>query len=138
MHGASASTLAATLRLQMQVQWRALHRHGVHMVTYGILKASEHVPPKEAGAATNATVGKTTACSRHSRWVYLLVIICLLSLPGSMLSLDSLLLLYQILNDCFFAEQKALWSADRILQAHDIYMLPQCYMYNALDIEEQQ
>ncbi len=50
------------------------------------------------------------------------MIICLLSLPGSMLSLDGLLLLYQILNDCFFAEQKALWSADRILQALDLHV----------------
>ena len=66
------------------------------------------------------------------------MIICLLSLPGSMLSLDGLLLLYQIFNDCFFAEQKALWSADRILQAQHIYMLPQLYMHNVLDIEGQQ
>jgi len=49
--------------------------------------------------ATNATAASmTTACSRHSRWVCLLVIICLLSLPGSMLALDGLLLLYQILE----------------------------------------
>ncbi len=87
--------------------------------------------------ATNAKAASmTTACSRHSRKVYLLVIICLLSLPGSMFSLDGLLLLYQILNDCFFAEQKALRSADRILQAQD--MSPQRYIHSALDIEGQQ
>ena len=53
-----------------------------------------------------------------------------------MFSLDGLLLLYQILNDCFFAEQKALRSADRILQAQD--MSPQRYIHSALDIEGQQ
>ena len=121
----------------MQVQWRALHRHGVHVVTHG-MKASEHVLSEEAGAAVAAAASMTTACSRHSRWVCLLVIICLLSLPGSMLSLDGLLLLYQILNDCFFAEQKALWSADRILQAQHIDMSPRRYMHSALDIEGQQ
>jgi len=66
------------------------------------------------------------------------VIICLLSLPGSMLALDGLLLLYQILNDCFFAEQKALWCAYGVLQAQHMYMLPQHYIHNALDIEGQQ
>ena len=71
-------------------------------------------------------------------WVYLLIIICLLSLPGSMLSLDGLLLLYQILDDCFFAKQKALWSADRVLQAQHIDMSPRRYMHSALDIEGQQ
>ncbi len=55
-----------------------------------------------------------------------------------MLALDGLLLLYQILNDCFFAEQKALWSADRILQAQHIDMSPRRYMHSALDIEGQQ
>lgn len=49
--------------------------------------------------------------------VHLLLVIDLLSLPGSMLALDGLLLLYQILNDGFFAEQEAFRGADWILYA---------------------